>query len=39
MLGDAFTRLYWDVPQQLTVSHDTVINYGTLTFNIAATDA
>jgi PKD repeat protein len=39
MFGDAFTRLYWEVPVDLTVSHDTVINYGTLNFNITATDS
>jgi PKD repeat protein len=39
MFGDAFTRLFWEVPVELTVSHDTVINYGVLTFNVTATDS
>jgi PKD repeat protein len=39
MLGDAFTRLYWEVPVELTVSHDTVINYGVLDFTVTATDS
>lgn len=38
MHGDAFTRLYWEVPQELTVNHDTVINYGSVAFNITATE-
>ena len=36
MHGDAFTRLYSEVPQSLTVSHQGVLPIGASTFNITA---
>jgi PKD repeat protein len=39
MHGDAFQPLYFSVPQQLTVVHDSVINYGATTFSIQTNDS
>jgi PKD repeat protein len=39
MLGEAFTTVYFEVPQLLEVSHDQEIPEGATTFNITATDS
>jgi PKD repeat protein len=39
MHGDAFSVIYFQVPQALTVSHDTAITYGNTTFTITANDS
>jgi PKD repeat protein len=36
MLGDAFTCLYWEVPQALTVSHSSTIQAGVTSFQVTA---
>jgi hypothetical protein len=36
MLGDAFTRLYWEVPQALTISHSSTIQAGSTSFQVTA---
>jgi subtilisin-like proprotein convertase family protein len=36
MHGDAFTRLYSEVPQSLTVAHEAALPVGAATFNITA---
>ncbi|HTX88146.1 MAG TPA: C25 family cysteine peptidase [Bacteroidales bacterium] len=38
MHGDAFTMLYYEVPQPLTVTHDNTILEGSTTFNISANE-
>ncbi|TKJ39986.1 hypothetical protein CEE37_09630 [candidate division LCP-89 bacterium B3_LCP] len=35
-LGDAFTTIYSEVPESLTVAHDSTIPYGTTSFNVTA---
>jgi PKD repeat protein len=39
MLGDAFSVLYYEVPQDLLVNHDQEIPSGASTFNITTTDS
>lgn len=39
MFGDAFQVIYSEVPQQLTVVHDSVITYGVTTFLVQANDS
>ena len=39
MLGEAFTTVYYEVPEYLTVTHDQEIPEGTTTFNITANDS
>lgn len=39
MFGDAFQVLYTEIPQQLTVTHDQEINFGTTTFSIQTNDS
>jgi PKD repeat protein len=37
--GDAFMRLFSEVPQELTISHDTVVQAGATTFTITVNDS
>ena len=39
MLGDGFSVVYFEVPQQLTVTHDEEIQAGATTFNIITNDS
>ena len=39
MHGDAFQVMYTEIPEQLTVSHDQQIEYGSTTFNITTNDS
>jgi len=39
MFGDAFQVMYYDVPQQLTVVHESTIDYGSTSFSIQANDS
>jgi len=39
MFGDAFQVIYYEVPQALTIVHDSIITYGTSSFTILANDS
>jgi len=39
MFGDAFQVMYYQVPQQLTIVHESTIDYGSTTFSVQANDS